>query len=178
MVAVQSARVRPLVQVDPERPPSRNEPMLRAILGPSCSPVLSQIRALGHEASGSRSSPLSADQTATLRQWAASFRSSALDKSKAGCDVRFDRSGGKGGQAVNKQNTKVRSDLRRSTLDGRDGPCADFPVYSSHVYPSQATLTVSLAQAHWIPDPLKPTLTTSVHPAPVWTQASWSLLSS
>lgn len=95
--------------------------MLRTLLVPSRSPILRQVRVLGYEASGSRSSPLSADQTAALRQWASSFRASTLDKSKAGCDVRFDRSGGKGGQAVNKQNTKVRSGLRRAILNGRDG---------------------------------------------------------
>lgn len=55
---------------------------------------------------------------------------------------------------------------------------ADLPVYPSNGPPSQATLTVSLAQAHWIPEPLRPTLTSSVRPAPVWPQAHSSLLSS
>ncbi|CED83145.1 Predicted peptidyl-tRNA hydrolase [Phaffia rhodozyma] len=36
-----------------------------------------------------------------------SFKRERLSKSRPGCEVRFDRSGGKGGQNVNKVNTKA-----------------------------------------------------------------------
>lgn len=42
--------------------------------------------------------PLSPERTSDLRQWAAAFRTRKLDKSIDGCDVRFDRAGGAGGQ--------------------------------------------------------------------------------
>ena len=59
-------------------------------------------------AGGPRQGPLDRPRTAALREWTAALGRSTLDRSRAGCDVRFDRSGGKGGQNVNKLNTKVR----------------------------------------------------------------------
>jgi len=47
---------------------------------------------------GPRRSPLSPEKTQLVRDWAESFKSKELNKELAGIDVRFDRSGGAGGQ--------------------------------------------------------------------------------
>ncbi|KAL7417899.1 hypothetical protein BDY24DRAFT_2749 [Mrakia frigida] len=103
---------------------------LRRCIGPT-SPLRSLVSAR-FNSDGPRRSPLSPEKTQILRDWAEEFQTKELDKELPGVDVRFDRSGGAGGQNVNKVNTKA-----------------------------TVRISLAQASPSWIPSPLLPTLTSS-----------------
>jgi hypothetical protein len=61
-------------------------------------PRISFPRCFSETSDGPRVAPLSPEKTQILRDWAEKFKDKELDKTIAGCDIRYDRAGGAGGQ--------------------------------------------------------------------------------
>lgn len=61
-------------------------------------PRVSFARCFSETSDGPRVAPLSPEKTQILRDWAEKFKDKELDKTIAGCDIRYDRAGGAGGQ--------------------------------------------------------------------------------
>ena len=135
---------------------------------------------------GSRSSPLSAEKTQELREWAEAFERRELGKDLVGCEVRYDRAGGPGGQVSSPTDRLERriADADRpfalptpvdlserqqgqSSCSRELAPSKSVLAHSVSVfYPqvnTKATLRVSLAQAspNWISPSLISSLTSS-----------------
>lgn len=157
---------------------------LRRCIGPT-SPLRSLVSAR-FNSDGPRRSPLSPEKTQILRDWAEEFQTKELDKELPGVDVRFDRSGGAGGQ-VSRASFRGKEGRRRLELtffvsffsfrssELRTSTRSVLFINSIHrdriliidtpfcQVNTKATVRISLAQASpsWIPSPLLPTLTSS-----------------